>query len=285
MPFRPASGILTRMISSAQNAKVKLVRALSGRARDRREAGAFLAEGVRLVEEALATGWPFRFVLYGSGVSDRGRELVRRLAANGVETEEVSEPLIRALGDTETPQGLLAVLDLQTLPLPRAPELVLVPDQVREPGNLGVLLRTAAAAGAQAAWLPPETTDAFSPKALRAGMGAQFRLPIRTMTWNEIQAASRTAGLAVVLAAMDGEPCWDADLRGPLALIVGGEAEGAGEQARNVASRRIGIPMPGGMESLNAGSAGAILLFEAVRQRRAGSPPGCSPPGFAVLED
>jgi tRNA G18 (ribose-2'-O)-methylase SpoU len=101
-------------------------------------------------------------------------------------------------------------------------------------------------------------------------MGAQFRLPVRTMTWVEIEAACRAAGLDVVLAAMDGAPCWDADLRGPLALIVGGEAEGAGEQARNAAARRIGIPMPGGMESLNAGSAGAVLLFEAVRQRRAG---------------
>jgi TrmH family RNA methyltransferase len=263
---------MNRMITSAQNARIKWVRSLGGRARDRREAGAFLAEGVRLVEEALAAGWPFRFVLYGEGISDRGRELVRRLAAAGVETEQVSDALIRSLGETETTQGLLAVLTLQSLPPPPVPDLVLIPDRVREPGNLGVLLRTAAAAGAQAAWLAPETTDAFSPKALRAGMGAQFRLPVRTMTWEEIESACQAAGLALVLAAMDGVPCWDLDLRGPLALIVGGEAEGAGEQAQKAAARRIGIPMPGGMESLNAGSAGAVLLFEAVRQRRAG---GC----------
>lgn len=264
---------MARMISSAQNAKVKLIRSLSGRARDRRESGAFLAEGVRLVEEALAAGWPFRFVLHGADLSDRGRELVRRLAAAGVETEEASDALIRSLGDTETPQGVLSVLNQHTLPPPRSPNLVLIADRVREPGNLGVLLRTAAAAGAQAAWLSPETTDAFSPKALRAGMGAHFRLPIRTMSWDEIGAESRAAGLALVLAAMDGVPCWELDLRGPFALIVGGEAEGAGEEARTAAGRRIGIPMPGAMESLNAGSAGAVLLFEAVRQRRAGAPP------------
>lgn len=258
---------MPRMISSAQNAKVKQIRALAGRARDRREAGAFLAEGVRLVEEALAAGWPFRYVLHTGDLSGRGRELIRQLSAAEVDTEEVTAPLMNSLSETETTQGLLAVLDRVSLPTPDHADLVLIPDRIRDPGNLGVLLRTAAAAGVHAVWLPPETTDAFSPKAIRAGMGAQFRLPIQPMDWDEIESACRAAGLTVYLAAMEGEPCWTEDLRKPIALIVGGEAEGAGERAQAAATRRIGIPMPGGMESLNAGSAGAVLLFEAVRQR------------------
>jgi TrmH family RNA methyltransferase len=115
--------------------------------------------------------------------------------------------------------------------------------------------------------LPPETTDAFAPKVVRAGMGAHFRLPIHLMAWDEIEQVCKQASLQVFLADMNGQPCWEADLRGPLALVVGGEAEGASEQAQALANAIVGIPMPGGAESLNASVAGAVLMFEVVRQR------------------
>ncbi len=254
------------MITSAQNPKLKLARALLGRAKERREEGAFVAEGVRLVEEALAANWPFRFVLHTEGVSERGNRLIKYLQAKGVETEEVSSHLLDALSGTGNTQGILAVLDLSPLPLPDELSFILIPDQIRDPGNLGTLLRTAAAAGVQAVFLPPETTDAFAPKVVRAGMGAHFRLPIHALDWDEIRA--RTSGLQIHLADMDGVSCWETDLRPPLALIVGGEAEGASAPARGLATGRVSIPMPGGAESLNAGVAGAILMFEIVRQRR-----------------
>jgi TrmH family RNA methyltransferase len=170
------------------------------------------------------------------------------------------------LSETETPQGILAVLNDARLPIPEVLNFVLIPDLIREPGNLGTLLRSAAAAGVQAIFLPPETTDAFAPKVLRAGMGAHFRLPIHAMSWDEIQ--QHIKGFQVYLADMDGQSCWETDLRQPLALIVGGEADGASESARRLATQKISIPMTGKMESLNAGAAGSVLMFEVVRQRK-----------------
>ena len=264
------------MITSPQNSKLKLVRALQGRAKERREAGAFLAEGVRLVEDALAAGWPFRFVLYGSQLSERGRALVERLALSNVEgleslnvdVEQVEDALLEAISETETSQGILAVLELPNSQFtnPQFPAFFLIPDQIRDPGNLGTLMRSAAAAGAQAVLIPPETVDAFSPKVVRAGMGAHFRIPVFSLGWDEIR--TRVAGCSVFIADAAGQTsCWDADFRQPLALIVGGEADGASPSARELADTLVNIPMPGKIESLNAAVAGAILMFEVVRQR------------------
>jgi TrmH family RNA methyltransferase len=256
------------VITSAQNPKIKLVRALLGRARERREAGAFVVEGVRLVEEAAKRDWAFRFALYDVSLNARGSSLVERLLGRGIDAEEVSEPLMKSLSGTETPQGILAVLELSQLPFSDAPDFILIPDQIRDPGNLGTLLRTAAAAGVQAVFLPPETTDAFAPKVLRSGMGAHFYLPIRSMRWERIR--REIEGLPAYLADMHGQPCWEMDLRQPVALIVGGEAEGASHEARELATQNISIPMPGDIESLNAGVAGSVLMFEVVRQRSSG---------------
>ncbi len=266
------------MITSNQNSKIKLIRALQGRAKERREAGAFLAEGVRLVEEAVNSNWEFRFALYDETLNERGRLQVAGLKLRGVDVEEVSTTVMKSLSETESPQGILAVLNEFSLPIPDSPNFILIPDQVRDPGNLGTLLRTAAAAGVQAVLIPPETTDAFAPKVVRSGMGAHFRLPIHSMTWEEINQVVKLAGVAlsgeaeskglqVFLADMDGQSCWETNLHQPLALVIGGEADGASEQAREMANQKISIPMNGNIESLNAGVAGSVLMFEVVRQR------------------
>jgi TrmH family RNA methyltransferase len=253
------------MIISSQNPRIKLVRTLMGRARERREAGAFVVEGVRLVEEAGTRNWSVRFALYDASLNERGSSLVEQLLSRGVEVEEVSEQLMKSLSDTETPQGILAVLEFNNLPIPDPPNFILIPDQIRDPGNLGTLLRTAAAAGVQAVFLPPETTDAFAPKVLRSGMGAHFHVPIQSMKWEKIRREAKD--LQIYLADMDGKSCWETDLREPMALIIGSEAEGASEEARELATQKISIPMFGDMESLNAGVAGSLLMFEVVRQR------------------
>ena len=255
------------MITSAQNPKLKLIRALQGRSKERREAGAFLAEGVRLVEEAQSASWPFRFVLYDEMLNERGTALVENLKLHGVDCEMVSTRVMKSLTETESPQGILALLNDSRLPIPDSINFILIPDQIRDPGNLGTLLRTAAAAGVQAVLLPPETADAFAPKVVRSGMGAHFRLPIHSMTWDEINQVVKLESLQVLLADMDGLSCWETNLRQPLALVIGGEAEGASKSARELANQRIGIPMSGNIESLNAGVAGSVLMFEVVRQR------------------
>src|SRR5688572_12246082 len=232
------------MITSSQNSKIKFVRALLGRSKERRDANAFVVEGVRLVDEAVNSNWGFQFALYDESLNEKGKSLVERLKLGGVEVEEVSESVMKSLSETETPQGILAVVEISNLPILRQAQdgvsnslnFVLIPDQIRDPGNLGTLLRTAASAGVQAVLLPLETTDAFAPKVVRSGMGAHFRLPIHSMSWEEIR--EQIKDLQIYLAEMSGKSYWETDLRPPLALIIGGEAEGASEEARKLATNK-----------------------------------------------
>jgi TrmH family RNA methyltransferase len=256
------------MISSPHNPRIKLVRALAGRSKERRENAAFIAEGVRLIEEALNADWPIRFALYTDEVSDRGVELIKRAREKGMETEEVDRALLASLSETENSQGILAVLDDSRIPIPKALKFVLIPDSIRDPGNLGTLLRSADAAGVQAVLLPPETTDAFAPKVVRAGMGAHFRLPIHTVDWNQIRRFAESMKLTVYLADLHGPSCWETQFRLPVAMIIGGEAEGATATAGKLATKTVSIPMPGKAESLNAAVAGSILMFEVLRQTK-----------------
>jgi TrmH family RNA methyltransferase len=141
-----------------------------------------------------------------------------------------------------------------------------VADALRDPGNLGTLLRAAAASGADEVLLGPGTVDAYNPKVVRGAMGTHFRLPMATMTWPAI--ASHLNGLSIWLADVRGAvPYTKVDWTEPCALIVGGEAEGASPEAEELATGRISIPMQHGIESLNAAVAAAVILFEAQRQR------------------
>jgi TrmH family RNA methyltransferase len=256
------------MITSTKNPKIQYVRSLLGTAHNRREAQAFVVEGVRLAEEALAAGWEAQLVLHTEELGPRGQALVAGFARQGAQVEQATPEVMRSTSDTQTPQGILAVLARRALPLPVGLDFAFIADGVRDPGNLGSMLRTAAAAGVGAVFLPPGTADAFAPKVVRAGMGAHFRLPILSGAWDEIEARLSGAGWNVYLAAAgEGAAYTQADFRAPLALIIGSEAEGAGEDAARVAQWRVHIPMPGRMESLNAAAAASILLFEVVRQR------------------
>lgn len=254
------------MITSAQNPKIKWVRSLLSNGRLRKSERVFVVEGVRLVEEALQEGWEARLLIYTPDLGPRGRQVLEGYEGRGVSLEEVSDQVMRQASDTDSPQGLLAVLDQRQLPIPEPLDLVFIPDAVRDPGNLGSMLRTASAAGVQAVLLPPGSVDPYSPKVLRGGMGAHFRLPVLSLTWEMIAAALQP--LTVFLAASgDGEPYWDIDFRPPLALIIGGEAEGAGPRAQQLAGRCVSIPMPGGGESINAAAAAAVILYDILRQR------------------
>jgi TrmH family RNA methyltransferase len=255
------------MITSAQNPRIQHIRALLTQRKAREETGEFVIEGVRLVEEALGSGWEARLLLYTSELSPRGQALLAQARARGAEVDEVPPHLIKSSADTENPQGILGVFARRELPLADRINFFVVADAIRDPGNLGALLRTAAAAGAQAALLGPGCVDAFSPKVLRAGMGAHFRLPLRQLDWDEIGALIKPACRVYVAESAEGTPCWQLDLTQPAALIIGGEAEGAGAEARALADGTVSIPMPGESESLNAAVAAGILLFEVVRQR------------------
>ena len=174
------------MISSSHNSKIQWVRALQARASERWEARAFIVEGVRLAEEALQASWEPLLILYTQEISPRGREIVEEYIHRHYPAEEVAPQVMKYAAETDTPQGILIVLRMGDRTLPSSPDFVLILDGLRDPGNVGTILRTAAAAGVQAVMMSPGTVDVFSPKVVRASMGAHFRLPIRSSSWEEI---------------------------------------------------------------------------------------------------
>jgi RNA methyltransferase, TrmH family len=241
-----------------------------GRRKEREENRAFVLEGVRLLEEAFSAGWQPQFVLYSEMLSERGRATVEAYAGQGVEVNQAPPHILDSISDTEATQGVLAVYALPEPQIPKALDFVLIADGLRDPGNLGTLLRTASAAGVQAVMVTPGTTDPFAPKVVRAGMGAHFRLPVFHLSWQQIDELRQKHSLALYLAdAEGGQPGWKLDLRKPGGLVVGGEADGASSEARRLADGIVTIPMPGAAESLNAAIAASIILFEFVRQRHA----------------
>jgi TrmH family RNA methyltransferase len=255
------------LITSLQNPKIQWVRRLQAQAKARRAEGVLVAEGIRLLEEALQAGWEAALILYAQPLTERGLALLEGWRRTGAPLEETSASVLTAASDTYTSQGLLAVLKTRSLPLPENPDFLLVPDGVRDPGNLGTILRTALAAGVQAVLLPPGTVDPWSPKVMRSGMGAHFRLPLHTLSWQAIRQVLHPPLQVLLADSSGGEIYYEADLRQPLALVIGGEAAGAGDLATSLSTAHVHIPMPGKAESLNAGVASAILLFEVVRQR------------------
>lgn len=252
-------------ITSLQNQRIKAARALH-RKRERDREGHLLLEGVRLIADALDAGVVPETLFYTEDLlqDEDAAQLVARV---GDAACLVSEEVMASIADTVTPQGIAAVMPQPERPWPDTRSLVLICDGVRDPGNLGTMIRTAAGAGVDGVVLPKGNVDVWNPKVLRAGMGAHFRLPIRTgLTWDDVPAL--IAGCTVRLADVAGDvPYFEADWRTPSALIVGGEAEGAGRAADRLADETVSIPLARDVESLNAAMAGAIILFEARRQR------------------
>ena len=254
------------MITSSQNPKIKRIRHLQTQARFRKKESAFVVEGIRLIEEVFIANYVPELVIHTTDLDQRGSLLLEQIKAQNISCEEVSESVFKNASDTESPQGILAVLPKIELPILPEPDFVLIADEIRDPGNLGTLLRTARAAGVSAALLSPGTVDHFSPKVIRSAMGAHFSLSIRSLSWKEIQNYTKNIKIFGTNMAQ-GARYWDADLHGPLGLIIGSEARGSGKQASLLAQEWIHIPMQGLTESLNASAAGAIIMYEIVRQR------------------
>lgn len=254
------------MITSRQNQKIKRIKQLTSQTKFRKKENAYVVEGIRLLEEALQADQIPEQVLYSPDLDQRGHALVEIFQDQQVVCELAAPDVLNAASDTENSQGIMAVFPIDPLPLPTRKNLVLIVDEIRDPGNLGTLMRSGLAAGVDLILLSPGTVDLYSPKVIRAGMGAHFRLPALAASWEEIPQI--TSGLVLYLADMNqGKSCWDTDLSGPVGIILGGEARGPGDKARELAKHSIHIPMNTHSESLNAAAAGAVLLFEICRQR------------------
>lgn len=237
----------------------------------RKRTGLTLAEGVRLVEEAVATGVTIQGVVASEtlGITERGAALWRRLASQAVSVQEVDDETLAGLAATDTPQGVIAIIEQPRFDLaaidvqPRAPVLVL--DEVQDPGNVGALVRTALALGASGVVLLPGSGDVNNPKALRAAVGASFRIPTVRASTDELRAWAAASGVEIWVADTQAVPLPRVKMSGKVALVVGNEGAGVGPAVRELAGRRVAIPLARGAESLNVAVAAGILLHEVQR--------------------
>lgn len=247
-----------------------LLRGLQRR-RLREAEGAFLAEGVRAVEDLLASPLGVRFLAWSSSLEDtgRGRALLATAERRGVPLREVPDAELAGYAATETPQGVLAVAEaprrrLDDLGAPSGPAVLLVLDAVQDPGNFGTMLRTAEALGAAGALVLPGTVDPWNPKAVRAAMGSSFRLPVAAAGWDEAGPWLEGGGYEVLASAAGAPPLGGARPE-RAALVMGNEGAGVSAGTRARAHREVGIPLRGRAESLNVVAAAAILLHELLR--------------------
>jgi TrmH family RNA methyltransferase len=251
-------------ISSRENPVFKMLRTLSSSARERRAAGKILLDGAHLVEAYLETfGEPELLILSDGEVALDVMNLLDRLA----DTRTITLPtsMFAAISPVTTPTGVLALVKTPVLPAPESPAFVLMLENIQDPGNLGSMLRNAAAAGVDVVYLSVGCTEAWSPKALRGGQGAHFVLPI--VEGADLLAETGRFEGETYATVMHGDSLYTTDLSGNTAFLVGNEGSGLSQDLIDAVSKRITIPMPGRIESLNAAAATAICLFERVRQR------------------
>lgn len=274
------------------------MRALARR-KVRDSTGLFVLEGPRLVADALDAGVAIVDVAFTPDfvASQTGAQLVARLERSGARLVQVPRADLERAADTVTPAGVIAVgtmpgalgstdADAGAGVGPGAgPRMTVVLDRVQDPGNVGAIIRTAASAGASRLIVGPGCADPFGPKSLRASMGAAFRLPVSAVEdWAELLERLKADGAKTVGTVAAGGSCvYDEDLSGPVALLFGNEAEGLAPDLVAAADSLVTIPMAREVESLNVAAAAAVVLFEAVRQRRvARGPLGCGPPERVV---
>ena len=253
-------------ISSHDNPVFKRLKKLAESARARREARMTLLDGEHLLAAYLdAGGQPHTLVRAAS--FDAGK--LAHLAARCSQAKAIVLPdaLFAEIAPVATPSGVLAEAAWLTPPAIDAIPLVIVLEDIQDPGNLGAMLRTGAAAGATLAVLSKGCHDPWSPKALRGGQGAQFVLPLQQSA-DLVGWLNAFAGKSIALALAEESDFYALDLRGPLALIAGNEGAGLSEAVCGAATLSAHIPMAGRIESLNASAALAVAVFEAVRQRR-----------------
>ena len=284
--LRLAFSMLVEKITSRQNPLVKRFR----RVRAGTEHHLLFLEGVRLIEDAIKAGVRFESIAFTSALeaTDRGLALMDTLQNVPCRGAHVSPQVMEGIADTESPQGVAAIISRPHFEVEDVfearPQLVVIADQLQDPGNLGSLIRTAEAAGATGLITTRYTVDPFNHKALRASMGGALRLPVAIgVPAREVAELCNERGVKLIASrAARPEPrntiedaalletvrtYTDVDFNRPIGLILGREASGVSEDVASHADEFIHIPMAEGVESLNVAAAGAIILYEVARQR------------------
>ena len=263
---------LARHIDSSKNPTVKaLVRLKERRTRERENR--YLIEGAREVTRALQAKVPLEQIYFAPELfKEEGQQLLKSVEALTLETSSLSKAAFEHISLRQKPDGILGVAKMrkQTLEDLRLPNnaLVLVIDGLEKPGNVGALLRTADAADLAAVFLTGSGTDLYNPNVIRASIGSVFSRPILNLETQTLIAYLFERNFKLVAATPAATQLyWQEDLTGPTALVLGTEHEGLGENWLKVASSQVVIPMNGLADSLNVSVSGALLMYEALRQR------------------
>ena len=249
-------------LPSLTQGELKALRALKTRG-ERQRQGLFLAEGDHLTGEAIREN-KAQYLLVAAGQQQRYSAHLGK----GIPSYPISDRSLALLCDTRTPQGIVAVCALPPAPSLDAlgPRMVAL-NGVQDPGNVGTILRTMDAAGFTGMLVDAACADAFSPKALRASMGAAFRIPVRVSA-DLPRDLVALEGYTLLAAALDGAPFYQrSPVRQPLCLLIGSEGAGLAQEVASLATQRLRLPMPGGAESLNAAVAASIIIYDLLREQ------------------
>lgn len=260
-------------IHSSNNPYIKEYRRLAGSRKQRRSAGRLALEGPHLIAEALAAGLHPELLFVTRRFLEEGGEDICSALPEQCRCYLLSPALFARLADTETPQEIAAIFPFQepdlNAPFSGALSLVIILDRLQDPGNLGTIIRTAAAAGVDALFYGPGCVDPYSPKALRSSAGALFHLPpVQTAEPLQLLKRLQGCGMAVVAAQpRGGRNFWEIDYRRDTAVLIGSESRGLSPELVAAADTPVYIPQISFSDSLNAAIAAAVIIYEALRQR------------------
>lgn len=256
-----------KRITSRDNPFYKSLQKLSSSARERREAGQTLLDGPHLLSEFLdAGGRPLHLLVNEQALQNAEITALLEVYAD-VQQTQLDDALFAQLSELKTPNGLLALIAIpQPSIMASHSQFALLLEDIQDPGNLGSMLRSAAAAGCDAVFLSQGCADAWSPKVLRAGMGGHFALQIHEAA-DLFKIAHEFTGKILAASLQANKSVYDCNLRGKLAFAIGNEGAGLSQALLDAVQEQFIIPMHGKVESLNAAAATAVCLFEAVRQR------------------
>lgn len=262
-------------IKSAANPKIKLAISLHQK-KHREKSGMFLVEGVRMVEMAIRSGWEIQYGFYTMEAARESRVETALLELDSVcNMYEVSTLLLQRIGETQTPQGIVLVVKLENLAVDmktlasRENALLVALENVQDPGNVGTIIRTADAVGADGVILLGSSVDPFCSKAVRATMGSIFHMPVISgLTKSDFLRLLDANGIPLFAAALDltADTFFHKDFSKTSAIIFGNEANGLSDDIL-ARSKKIYIPMHGHAESFNVAVAAGIILYEVLRQR------------------
>lgn len=257
------------MLTSLQNPLVKQIRRLH-RARERREQQLFLLEGTHLLEAAWLANRPIAILCYTEAWQANYPDLWQQVTQQAARVELVSPEVLRAIATTVEPDGVIATLARDSTPAPQFTHLGLVLETIQDPGNLGTMIRTVAAVGAEGLLLSDDSVDLDHPKVLRASAGQWFQVPMATRSdlHQAIQSYQQAGMQVVATVPTAAQTYWQVDLCKPTLVLLGNEGAGLSAPLTALADRAVRIPLNSGVESLNVAIAAALILYEANRQRQ-----------------